>query len=292
MNTIASSDHAIQLPAAWDRPVFPLHLSTAAVHLWRFWLNQPDPQVYACVQLLSPNERRRTASLYSVAQRKRFIIARGMLRTILGSYLNLEPTQLEFGVNPHGKPFLSGHTTADLTLQFNLTHAHGLALCAVTATRRLGIDLEWVHNRPYIPTAIQTFFSTREANRIRLLPTNQRVKAFYQTWTRKEAYAKALGTGIYGSFPLTDPRHTSFPHATSEDGLWTAVSIEPSLNYVATLIVEGHNFDLRAFHLGVNEYLINPMQQPACNIKSRSAQRSIRYVTTNSPNQSMSKIKA
>lgn len=245
MEPITTSLYSLQSLGAWEQPVFPLHLSQDTVHVWRFWLHQPDSRVHDCFQQLSPHEQRRTASFYSVDNRKRFVIARGMLRRILSFYLNTTPTQLKFNYTPGGKPFLKRSATDDPALEFNLTHAQDLALCAVTVTRRVGIDVEWVQDRPQIQSAISRFFSPQDATRITRLSKRQRVNAFYEAWTRTEARMKAVGTGIDGPLLLADPRVSGGFHATSDDGLWTTVSFEPSINYVATLVIEGHNLELQ-----------------------------------------------
>jgi 4'-phosphopantetheinyl transferase len=248
MDHIPSSVYALNSSDAWHSPVFPLHISQDTVHVWRFWLRQPDAQVYDHLQLLSPPERRKTVSYYSLRNRKRFIIARGILRRILGSYLNRAPSQLQFTYHPWGKPSLQRSATDEIPLQFNLTHAQDIALCAVTATRRVGIDVEWVHDRPHLQTAIPLFFSTQEVNQITMAPTNQRLNAFYERWTRKEAYLKAIGAGINETQFLSDSYFTEPLHAQNDTPQWTTIAIAPAPNYVATLVIEGHNVDLQCLH--------------------------------------------
>ena len=259
MDHIASSYQSMQPQDSWARPAFPMRLSNDDVHVWRFWLKEPDQRVHELVEILSEEERIRAASLYSVEHRKRFVIGRGMLRTVLGSYLKTKPSQLELYYDSNGKPHLREDVTDKHALQFSLAHSHDLALCAVTLNRSLGIDLECVHDIPNIERAVNTFFSKQEADMIRMLPKSQKLKAFYDAWTRKEAYVKAIGARSCELFNITDTGLTS---EKIDRSLWSIVPIEPALNYDATLVAEGHNFDLRYFNFGLSEKLIDISQMP------------------------------
>src|SRR5438477_256189 len=70
-----------------------------------------------------------------------FIIARGVLRILLGRYLDVAPTAVRFRYNPFGKPALAQDSGAD-ALHFNVSHTDGVALYAVARRRRVGLDLE------------------------------------------------------------------------------------------------------------------------------------------------------
>jgi 4'-phosphopantetheinyl transferase len=228
----------------WCHPSESIRLTQDEVHLWRFWLNQPTPHLDTCLQCLSTDERQRAASFYAAQHRKRFIITRGTLRRILSSYLNSDPEHLVFHYTPHGKPFLHTYAEGDLELQFNIAHSQHLALCAVTLTHHVGIDVERVQNLP-IQTVLHAFFPPRDAQRILSLPKSQQLTAFYEAWTRTEAYLKATGAGIYRTFPLVPSHFPRVSQAPTNDGQWTTIVFRPALAYVAALVVEGRAQRLR-----------------------------------------------
>ena len=134
------------------------------------------------------------ASTFERDQR-RFTVARGLLRALLGRYLGLPSTALVFGYTERGKPFLTGPAEPDL--RFNLSHSGGQALFAFAWGREVGVDVEagerlgedW-------PAIAARYFSAREQAELHALPEHRRRAAFLTGWARKEAYLKATGLGI------------------------------------------------------------------------------------------------
>src|SRR5436309_1361860 len=91
----------------WQVPDGEVKLSPDAVHVWRAWLDQPQPLEDFLVTL-APDEKARAVRFRFQQHRERFIIARGLLRAMLGRYLKIKPESLSFGYGAHGKPFLAG----------------------------------------------------------------------------------------------------------------------------------------------------------------------------------------
>ncbi|MCJ7634117.1 4'-phosphopantetheinyl transferase superfamily protein [Candidatus Bathyarchaeota archaeon] len=247
MLTSTISSYQFLQQESWTKPAYPIRLKDSVVHVWRFSLEQPDRRVYDFVQFLSDDERAQAASLYRIRDRKRFIIGRGILRTILASYMNTEPSRLQFHHNPYGKPFLSRVCSCEDPFQFNLTHSQGLALCAVS-NHCLGIDMEHVNPVLYIDAATNTLFPESEAETIAKLPKNKRTEAFYDAWTREEAYLKASGDGLCGPHNKTESGPTGLCREEIDGSSYSIISMKPASNYIATLVVEGHNFSLNYFH--------------------------------------------
>lgn len=234
----------------WNLPPTELQLPSNAVHVWRASLEQSAMQVQQLAQTLSEDEHLRAARFYFERDRKHFIVARGLLRTILGRYTSLEPHQLQFSYSPRGKPALAS-TGDSSTLQFNLSHSKGLALYAVTRDRKIGIDLEYLRPISNIEQLTQRFFSAREHGVIHSLPPDEQQVAFFQSWTCKEAYLKATGEGLaqlqqvevsltpeqpYGLLNIaTDAQATT---------RWSLQTLTPAPDYVAALAVEGHDWNL------------------------------------------------
>ena len=127
----------------WCPAPTSLTLSSDEVHIWRASLGLTSSQVQKLEQTLTIDEIGRAARYYFPNDRRRFIISRGLLRSILSFYLNTEPDQLRFRYGTNGKPLLAAATGRDI-LSFNLSHSGELVLYAVTRRRRVGIDLERV----------------------------------------------------------------------------------------------------------------------------------------------------
>jgi 4'-phosphopantetheinyl transferase len=139
--------------------------------------------------LLSPEERERAARFRFETDRRRFIACRAAVRRLLGAELGRPPESLTFVYGPHGKPALSGETS----LRFNVAHSGPLALLALTDGIELGVDIEAI--RPDLATSEVAATVFTGAERAQLLGPN-RVDRFFQLWTRKEAYLKAIGEGF------------------------------------------------------------------------------------------------
>src|SRR5205085_2573900 len=110
------------------------------VHVWRANLDRTAEDVRQFQQLLSVDEQERAARYHFPRDRDHFIVGRGLLRTILGHYLERDPAGLSFCYNPQGKPGLDRESA----LAFNVAHSHGLALYAFTQGRAVGVDVEKV----------------------------------------------------------------------------------------------------------------------------------------------------
>jgi len=184
---------------SWRPPQGDLELTSEEIHVWRAGLDQPPSAVESLLQILSPDERSRAGRFYFQKDRDHYIVARGVIRKLLGQYLGAEPERLRFCYNSYGKPALAPEIGGD-SLKFNVSHSHGLATFAVTRGWELGVDLELI--RPDFATMeiAEHFFSRWEIEALRALPPEARAQAFFNCWTRKEAYVKARGQGL--SLPL------------------------------------------------------------------------------------------
>jgi 4'-phosphopantetheinyl transferase len=240
----------------WERPPGQLTLEDDEVHVWRAELDLPDQVVYQLRQTLDSAEVSRACRFHFEKDRSRFIVARGLLRTILGTYLNLDPQILRFGYGGQGKPFLMGNNAKDASaLRFNLSHSGGVALMAVTLNRELGTDLELIRPEFATETIAEQFFSVQETAKLRALPADVQTEAFFNCWTRKEAYLKARADGL--SFPLDQfsvslipgepPALLSLLGEPDEIARWSVIHLNPGSGYVGALVVEGRVLRLRTF---------------------------------------------
>ncbi len=239
---------------AWRLPPENLRCDSHQVHLWRAALDRPDEGVEGLRRMLAADEQARAERFHFSLDRERFIVRRGLLRVILGSYLAIEPHLLQFHHGPFGKPALAVHSGGDL-LHFNTSHSSGLALFAITRNRELGVDLErWCVGKPDEEVA-ERFFSPSEVTALRTLPKPKRKRAFIAAWTRKEAYLKATGAGL--SMPLDQVEISLLPGEPTaqvmagqdrqESSRWRVQHLIPAPGYVAALCVEGHDWRLECW---------------------------------------------
>jgi 4'-phosphopantetheinyl transferase len=239
-------------PFKWETPTENFKLACNEVHVWRVSLNVTASYQQRLKSILSVDENYRAKTYRFLVDRNHFIVARGVLRIILGCYLNMKPNKLKFSYNPYEKPFLidqpDGHE-----LHFNVSHSHGFGLCAVTQGRELGVDLEKI--RPdFINEQIpEHFFSLQEVAKLRALPISLQEKAFFRCWTRKEAYLKAKGGGLSlklnqfeVSFAPGEPAAilNIFDNPKEKDR-WSLIDIDPGPGYTGALAVEGFGLDIK-----------------------------------------------
>ena len=238
----------------WLPPPADLTLSSDKVHVWRASLEVTASRVQTLQNTLATDELSRAERFYFEKDRKRFVVARGLLRAILSRYLSIEASQLRFCYSPYGKPALATTPGQD-TLSFNVSHSHGLALYAVTRGREIGIDLERIHADLECEQIAARFFSPRENAVLRALPTKLKTEAFFNCWTRKEAYIKARGGGL--SFPLDQFDVSLAPGEPTtllntrgdpqEATRWSLRALTPGPGYVAALAVEGHGWRFKCW---------------------------------------------
>src|SRR5207249_9687258 len=115
-----------------------------------------------------------------------FIAAHGVLRELLGRYLQTEPGRIRYVHNAFGKPDLSAEFGG--RLRFNLSHSAGVALIAIATDADIGVDLECIRAESDAVEIARRFFSTAEADQLSSLPSHLYAEAFISCWTKKEAY--------------------------------------------------------------------------------------------------------
>jgi 4'-phosphopantetheinyl transferase len=178
-----------------------MHITENEVHVWSTCSDVEPADVDRLAKLLSDDERDRAGRFHFRKDRNRFIVGRGLLRTILSRYLNLDSDKLQFEYSSHGKPQLAPNYQAPgaPALRFSLTHSQELVLYAI-AFREIGIDVEHIRKDFEVEPLAGQVFSRNELAKLLTLPSSLRREAFFRCWTRKEAYIKGRGEGL--SVPL------------------------------------------------------------------------------------------
>jgi 4'-phosphopantetheinyl transferase len=177
----------------------PPVLTGEEVHIWLIKLDTNTFRAMSWENVLSGDERERARRFRFCRDRTRFSTARGLLRLVLSAYLHADPHTLCFCYSPEGKPSLDG-LHASSRVKFNVSHSEGVAVFAVTQDREIGVDVERVRFDFDLDSITERFFSVAEQQTFMAIPASDKPKAFFNCWTRKEAFLKAKGGGL--SLPL------------------------------------------------------------------------------------------
>ena len=224
------------------------------VHVWQAALDVPGSRLKDLELLLSADELARANRFRFRKDRQHFVVARGVLRGILGRYLGFPPETVQFRYGVAGKPALAEPFGDEL--RFNLAHSFGLSLYAITRSREVGVDLEWIRDDFDGLAIAERFFSQQEVVTLRALPADQQPRAFFACWTRKEAYLKARGEGLSLALDQFDvslaPDESAALLSTRDDpaeaARWSLHALELAPGFVAALAVEGQIQRLRCWH--------------------------------------------
>ena len=213
-------------------------------------------------QVLGPDELTRANRFHFEKDRRYFIAARAGLRKLLGNYLKVDAAEIRLTYNKYGKPSLAESLNKS-AISFNLAHSGGLGLYGFSLGRRIGVDLEYVRPEFTGHEIAQQYFSQREATELERVPLALRNQAFFNCWTRKEAFIKALGLGL--SLPLKEFDVSLAPTAPAalletrwspqEASRWSLTALDVAAGYVAAVAVEGHGGEVHLGHLDEGKLL-------------------------------------
>lgn len=226
---------------------FPLMPSR--VHVLHASLERSPEELARFHDTLTGGERERAARFRFEIHRRRFIAARGLLRQTLGIYLDISPGDVRFAYGPKGKPYVGGD------LQFNASDSGDIAMLAFALEMPLGIDVEQIRALHDLEGLAHRFFSPAEWTAIDLLPFEERVDAFFRTWTRKEAFVKATGDGLsYGLdqfdvAPTGRARMLDIKNSAAEASHWSMRDIALPPGYIGALAFRGAGFEIRGAHV-------------------------------------------
>jgi len=181
-------------------------LPTSRVELWNVHLGEPAKS--AATDILSADEIVRANRFHFEKDRMRFIQCRSALRSLLSRHLPIPPNEIQFQYQASGKPELEAQQNPS-GLQFNVSHSADRALIAIGSQHKLGVDIEKMRSEVDTTALAERFFSVRERAGLRALPAHLRLAGFFACWTRKEAFLKATGDGLF--FPLARFSVTTHP---------------------------------------------------------------------------------
>ena len=236
----------------WSQSPASVSPQSGEVHVWRVDLEQPEDVVQQFRSTLEDEEIHRADRFHFEKDRRAFAVSRGFLRHVIGRYLETKPDALRFSYGRYGKPALDGEHKSN-ALRFNMSHSRAVALVAVTKSKEVGVDVEYIRADFATEDIARRFFSPREVEAFNALPRDQQVAAFFRCWTRKEAYIKAIGRGL--SQPLDGFDVTLLPdvppallRADEDDASrWSLSDIDVGDDYAAALVVERQISNMRCW---------------------------------------------
>jgi len=242
----------------WHPAVPGKVISSNEVHVWRSFLDMKAYQREDLLKTLSTDETARAERFHFERERNRFIVAHGVLRQLLGSYLGKSPHELRFEYTSHGKPVLDTQFGED-DFNFNMSHSDAFALYAITQGQNVGIDIERLYDNVEVEQIAKRFFSTKEISSLKEIHKNKRNELFFLYWTRKEAFVKVTGEGI--SFPLEMCDVSSISGRVlspikivgdkRESSRWYGQDLFPGHGYAAAIAVERSDSNIFCRHYSV-----------------------------------------
>jgi 4'-phosphopantetheinyl transferase len=176
----------------------PLSIADDAVDIWLAFdaqFQQPATQAKLSA-LLTSSDIDRQRRLYFEAGRRQFALTRALQRRVLSEYAaEVDPAQWQFQASAEGRPSLAPPFDRS-GLHFNLAHTEGVVAMAVCRHARVGVDVEKAGRAPL--AVAERYFSAAEVAQLHALPAEAQPRRFVKLWTLKEAYLKAMGTGLAG----------------------------------------------------------------------------------------------
>lgn len=188
------------------------------IAVWWVRLDDVSPDPFRPV--LTPHEQERAARFYFEKDRRHYIVGRGILRTLLGHYVNQLPRQVPITYSPHHKPLL---VTNDI--HFNIAHSNGLALMGFCYHAPIGVDVEYHRNDVEWQAIMPLVYTPVEQTWLLSHPPAAHLTLFYTLWARKESFLKARGDGFIGN----PARVTLLP---DENGLISPAPPDPTQQWV------------------------------------------------------------
>jgi 4'-phosphopantetheinyl transferase len=233
--------------AAWLKQENPITKLNNDVHIWLIRFNQSEHIISESDAILSAEEKKRAKRFHFPIDQKRFSVTRTLLKKKLSGIINLPAPYIVFSFSKFGKPELESKSPK---IYFNVSHSGNLGLVAISDLGPIGIDVEQFRSEMTTADIAKRFFSKAEIESYLSLPEDQKLQGFFNCWSRKEAFIKAVGKGL--SLPLhtfdvslRPDEHVKLlaVRGQNEDvHSWQLVNLKTDTNYAAAYIVKAQSF--------------------------------------------------
>jgi 4'-phosphopantetheinyl transferase len=223
-------------------------LTRAEIHVWlAFYDEITEGRLHSAYrELLDAAEKEQEQRFYFARDRRRYLITRALVRTVLSRYVYIHPREWIFSANPYGRPELVNAQARDEGLSFNISHTHSLIVLGVTKRRAVGVDVENFRAREVSIDIADRFFAPQEVEALAATPPQRQQYRFFEYWTFKEAYIKARGMGL--SLPLDKfsfhyPNDHSVeiaisPELADDSARWQFWQFRPRPEYLVAICAE------------------------------------------------------
>src|SRR5215475_2370395 len=223
-------------------------LTPAEIHLWlTFYDEITERRLHSAYrELLNPAEKGREPRFYFERDRRRYLIRRALVRTVLSRYVSIHPKEWVFSTNAYGRPDIVNAQARDACLSFNISHTHSLIVLGVTKRRELGVDVENLRAHEVSIDLADHFFAPQEVAALTAAPPQQQQYRFFEYWTFKEAYIKARGMGLSlpldkFSFHYPDDHAVELaihPELADDPARWQFWQFRPTSEYLVAICAE------------------------------------------------------
>ena len=224
----------------------PVTLPSDEIHLCLADYDQiADEQLHVSYRkLLYDAERAQEPRFYFAKDRRRYLVTRALVRTVLSRYAPVDPSAWVFSTNAYGRPQIDNVQAKDLT--FNISHTHSMIVLGVTRKRALGVDVENVRAREVSIDIADHYFAPQEVTALNAVPAHEQQYRFFEYWTFKESYIKARGMGLSlpldkFSFHYRDERAVDIaihPELADDAARWQFWQFRPSPDYLVAICAE------------------------------------------------------
>ncbi len=222
-----------------------LELPPGEIHIWSIRLDPPQEVVDRLGRSLAADEWERAHRFRFDKHRRQYVVGRGALRNLVAAYTRTRPEAVRFRYGDRGKPYLADPAG---DLEINLSNSDEMALVGFVRGREIGVDIEFLKPMPDCEQISERFFSESERAVLRTQPADRKEETFFNCWTRKEAYLKAVGTGLAApldSFDVTlapgeAPRMLTLEGDAERAARWYFEHFRPADHYIGALAIVGN----------------------------------------------------
>jgi 4'-phosphopantetheinyl transferase len=169
-----------------------------------------------------------------------YIAGRSAIRQLTGYQFGTDPRSVRIISGRFGKPYIDTDEPA-APFWFNISHSRGELMIATATSTPVGIDVQWIDPNRDAQRIADRFFRNEEAHYLSGLAEPQKTFAFHRMWVRKEAYLKAVGTGIGNGLraapsQLPEATNGARPEAdAAEFDRWSIIDIAANFGFLAAV---------------------------------------------------------
>jgi len=173
-----------------DAGKFP-RLLKGEIHMWTASLVLSHEKIERLRSVLSIDEKKKASYFKFEHKQHAYIISQAVLRILIAAYLETEPAEVILFASKKGKPFLINEPS----LFFNISNSHEICVYAFSRDAEVGIDIEKIRELPDIDQLIEKNLTSLETSYLLKNPDHT-LSLFFQFWTFKESFLKAIGEGM------------------------------------------------------------------------------------------------